>query len=51
MAECAGSAFADPDNAPNNGLRRATAELTPVDKTVETPLVEAGSKRQNKRVH
>ncbi|MCP2731184.1 hypothetical protein [Limnofasciculus baicalensis] len=51
MAECPGSAFVDPDNAPNDRLRRATAELTPVDKTVETPLAEAGSKRQNKRVN
>ncbi|GET40330.1 hypothetical protein MiSe_51390 [Microseira wollei NIES-4236] len=31
-------------------VRRATAELTPVDKKEPTPLAEAGNKRQNKRV-
>ena len=38
------------ENAPSDRVRRATAELTPVDKKRPTSLVEAGSKRQNKRV-
>ncbi len=38
------------ENAPSKRVRRATAELTPVNKKEPAPLVEAGSKRQNKRV-
>jgi putative transposase len=37
-------------NAPLDRVRAASAELTPVDKKEPTPLVEAGSKRQSKRV-
>ncbi len=36
--------------APNDRVRRATSEFTPVDKKEPTPLDEAGSKRQNKWV-
>ncbi|MEW5859101.1 MAG: transposase, partial [Cyanobacteriota bacterium] len=38
------------EKAPLERVRRATAELTLADKKEPTPLVEAGNKRQNKRV-
>jgi putative transposase len=35
------------ENAPTERVRRATAELTPVDKKEPTPLAEAGNKQRN----
>ncbi len=37
------------ENTPENLVRAASAEFTPVDKKETTPLVEAGSKRQSQR--